>query len=111
MNMKILLLAIASFLFCCCSSCSKEEGTEGPNTPSGKVDLPDGKAIFIPQDLQGMDLQNPNSKWSYHRMACTDNFVILWEKGFGNDLSNPPLLEGQPMKIDLENLKQKLEQF
>ena len=111
MNMKILLLAIASFLFCCCSSCSKEEGTEAPNTPSGKVELPDGKAIFIPQDLQGMDLQNPNSKWSYHRMACTDNFVILWEKGFGNDLSNPPLLEGQSMKIDLENLKQKLEQF
>lgn len=27
-----------------------------------------------------MDLQNPDSKWSYHRMAYTDNFVIFWEK-------------------------------
>lgn len=43
-----------------------------------------------------MDLQNPASQWSYHRMAYTENFVIFWEKGFGNDLSNPPQLEGIP---------------
>ena len=55
--------------------------------------LPAGKTIYIPKDLQGMDLQNLESKWSYHRMACTENFVIFWEKGFGNDLSNPPQLE------------------
>ena len=45
-----------------------------------------------------MDLQNPASQWSYHRMAYTENFVIFWEKGFGNDLSNPPQLEGHSMK-------------
>ena len=45
--------------------------------------MPSGKEIYIPKDLQGMDLQNPDSKWSYHRMAYTDNFVIFWEKGFG----------------------------
>ena len=28
-----------------------------------------GKEIYIPKDLQGMDLQNPESKWSYHRMC------------------------------------------
>ena len=37
-----------------------------------------------------MDLQDPESKWSYHRMACTENFVIFWEKGFGDNLSDPP---------------------
>ena len=26
--------------------------------------LPSGKTIYIPKDLQGMDLQNPESKWS-----------------------------------------------
>lgn len=58
-----------------------------------------------------MDLQNPESKWSYRRMACTENFVIFWEKGFGNDLSNPPQLEGHDMKVDLPNLMGKLESF
>lgn len=75
------------------------------------VPFPSGKTIYIPKDLQQMDLQSPDSKWSYHRMACTDNFVVFWEKGFGNDLSNPPQLEGHPMQVDLPNLLQKLESF
>lgn len=75
------------------------------------VTIPAGKEIYIPLDLQSMDLQDAASKWSYHRMACTDNFAIFWEKGFGNDLSNPPQLEGRSMKVDLPNLMQKLEQF
>lgn len=58
-----------------------------------------------------MDLQNPASQWSYHRMAYTENFIIFWEKGFGNDLSNPPQLEGHSMKVNLPNLKEKLESF
>ena len=70
-----------------------------------------GKEIYIPKDLQGMDLQNPESKWSYHRMCCTDNVVVFWEKGFGNDLANPPQLEGHDMHVDLNNLTDKLEYF
>lgn len=75
------------------------------------VSHPSGKAIYIPKDLQGMDLQDPESKWSYHRMACSENFVIFWEKGFGSDLANPPRLEGKEMKVDLQNLTEKLERF
>ncbi len=82
-----------------------------PSTLMAQVELPQGKEIYIPKDLQKMDLEDPESKWSFDRMASTDNFAIFWEKGFGNDLSNPPELEGQPMQIDLENLKNKLEQF
>ena len=73
--------------------------------------LPEGKAIYVPKDLQGMDLNNPESKWSYHRMVCTENFVIFWEKGFGKDLANPPQLEGHNMQVDLHNLEEKLERF
>lgn len=75
------------------------------------VPLPTGKAIYVPKDLQQMDLQNPDSKWSYHRMAHSENFTVFWEKGFGNDLSAPPPLEGHSMKVDLSNLLQKLETF
>jgi hypothetical protein len=76
-----------------------------------EVPLLPGKSIYIPKDLQGMDLRNPDGKWSYHRMACTENFAIFWEKGFGNDLSNPPQLEGHDMKVNLSNLEAKLERF
>ena len=31
------------------------------------VPMPAGKTIYIPKDLQNIDLQNPESKWSYHR--------------------------------------------
>ena len=58
-----------------------------------------------------MDLNDPQSEYSYERMALTENFAIFWEKGFGNDLSCAPELEGQDMTIDLEKLKVKLEDF
>lgn len=99
-----LLLVLMTTLIACSHS-KTQSGTDSP------ISLPEGKEIYIPKDLRSMDLQDPKSKWSYHRMACTDNFAIFWEKGFGNDLSNPPRLEGQPMKVDLENLKEKLESF
>lgn len=72
---------------------------------------PPGKQIFIPKDLKDNDFTNPESNWSYARMAYTDNIVVFWEKGFGNDLSNPPQLEGHDMLVDLDNLLAKLEQF
>lgn len=69
------------------------------------------KRIYIPEDLRKMDLNNPESKWSYARSSETDNLIFFWEKGFGNDLDNPPMLEGKPMKFDLDNLKHRVEGF
>lgn len=78
---------------------------------SAKVAVPvfHGKQMFIPEDLKGMDLTDPESKWSYARMDTTENMVIFWEKGFGPDLANPPQLDGHDMHVDLANLKEKLE--
>jgi hypothetical protein len=69
------------------------------------------KAIYIPRELQANDFRNPESEWSYSRMALTPNFAIFWQKGFGPDLANPPRLEGQDMHVDLPNLEAKLEHF
>lgn len=101
-SMRKYILLLSALLMISCTS-------EAQNIT--EVPLPPGKSIYIPKDLRTMDLQNPESKWSYHRMACTDNFVIFWEKGFGNDLANPPQLEGHSMKVDLPNLTEKLERF
>lgn len=71
----------------------------------------ESKTIFIPKDLQDMNLADSSSTWSYSRMDTTENLVIFWEKGFGNDLSHPDSLEGQPMDVDLPLLRQQLEHF
>lgn len=69
------------------------------------------KEIYIPRDLAGNDFTNDSSQWSYGRMACTDNVVVFWEKGFGPDLAAAPPLEGHDMRVDLPNLLSKLERF
>lgn len=70
-----------------------------------------GKAIYIPQDLRGMDLSDPESKWSFRRMACTENVVLFWAKEFGDNLATAPALEGHDMTVNLPNLLEKLEKF
>ena len=62
------------------------------------------KKIYIPEDLRGMDLQADSSKWSFNRSAETDDLIFMWERGFGQDTSNPPMLEGKPMSFNLNNL-------
>lgn len=62
------------------------------------------KKIYIPEDLRGMDLQADTSKWSFNRSAETDDLIFMWERGFGQDVSNPPMLEGKPMAFNLNNL-------
>ncbi len=73
--------------------------------------IPAGKEIYIPVEFKDMDFNDPESKWSYHRMAVSENVVVFWEKGFGNDLSKAPDLEGKNMKVDLQNLLSRLEYF
>lgn len=69
------------------------------------------KQIYIPKDLQDMDLQCDTSLWSMKRMALTPDFAIFWQRGFGHDLNNPPQLQGRDMHVDLPNLERKLERF
>ncbi len=69
------------------------------------------KEIYIPKDLRENHFESDTARWSYQRMAKTENFVVFWERGFGNDLSKAPALEGHDMTVDLNNLKEKLETF
>ena len=69
------------------------------------------KQVFLPDSIRCYDLDDDNSRWSWKRSAQTENLVFFWEKGFGHDLSNPPMLEGKPMKVDLDNLKERIESF
>lgn len=69
------------------------------------------KSIYIPADLRKLDLNDPDSKWSFHRMVSTPDIVLFWDKGFGPDISKAPDLDGNNMKVDLANLLAKLGRF
>jgi hypothetical protein len=79
--------------------------------PSRGYTLPEGKEIYIPEELRDNDFTSPDAQWSYYRMACTPNVVCFWEKGFGDDLSKAPDLDGHPMTVDLDNLLSRVEYF
>ena len=76
-----------------------------------QLKAPEGKQIYVPKDLRDNDFTNPGSKWSFARMAYTDDVVVFWEKPFGPDLSQAPDLEGQNMKVDILNLLTRLQTF
>lgn len=69
------------------------------------------KKIYIPEDLRKMDLQADTSQWSFKRSIETDDLILMWERGFGSDTSNPPMLEGKPMSFNLTNLCDRVQEF
>ena len=69
------------------------------------------KKIYIPEDLRKMDLQADTSQWSLKRSIETDDLILMWERGFGHDTSNPPMLEGKPMGFNLANLRDRVQSF
>jgi len=70
-----------------------------------------GKEIYIPQEFSSMDFNDPESKWCYRRMVCTENIALFWAPGFGNNPAEAPDLDGHRMTVDLPNLLDKLETF
>ena len=93
---------IAAALLFCAQDCVAQKITYLP---------PKGKEVYIPRDLRDNDFTNEDSKWSYARMAYTKDVIVFWEKPFGNMLSKAPELDGQNMKVDINNLLQKLQIF
>jgi len=93
---KLLFLYVTISFFAC-----QKEGTPDP----GYV-LPTGKEIYIPNDLKSNDFTNENSQWCYKRMAYSDNIIVFWEKGFGND---PATADEVSMRVNVNTLLTKAE--
>ena len=69
------------------------------------------KKLYIPKDLLGINLKADTSKWSLNRSIETDDLIFMWERGFGNDVSNPPQLKGHDMSFNLLNLRDRIQTF
>ena len=69
------------------------------------------KKVYIPEDLQQMNLEADTSQWCWKRSAETRDLIFMWEKGFGNDLQDPPQLEGKSMAFNLSVLMERVQSF
>ena len=81
---------------------------------NGNVIMPEGKEVYIQQEWKDslkLDLQDPESDWSYHRMYCTKDISIFWQKGFGADPSVAPDLDGHPMTFDVFRVADRIQYF
>ena len=87
---------LTSFLFCACATAAAFDG---------------GKRIYVPEDLRGMDLASDTSRWSFQRSIETPDLIFMWERGFGQDLNNPPALDGKPMAFRLDHLRYRVDHF
>lgn len=70
-----------------------------------------GKSVYLPEELADNDFSDPASKWSFSRMAATDNIVLFWAPGFGGNIGDAPQLDGNNMNVDMANLLDRLEEF
>ena len=69
------------------------------------------KRVYIPEDLRGMDLASDTSQWSFQRSIETPDLIFMWQRGFGQDLTNPPQLDGKPMAFRLDDLRYRVQHF
>ncbi|MDR1274622.1 MAG: DUF6055 domain-containing protein [Odoribacteraceae bacterium] len=73
--------------------------------------IPAGKKIYKPttDNIRGMNFYDENSPWSYHHMASSENIVVFWEPGFGDDPAAASVPEA--LRVNLEELLEKGERY
>lgn len=69
------------------------------------------KEIYIPNELRNIDFACDTSRYCYAHSVKTPNVAVFWEKGFGDNVATAANLEGQNMKVNLNNLTERLEDF
>ena len=104
-------LLMASLVWAMALPICAQDPSEAPFTRPAQPMSASQKLIFVPDSLKPYDLNDDNARWSWRRSSQTQNIVYFWEKGFGNDPSTPPVLEGHPMKFDIGNLQTQVEKF
>ncbi|MCH5237469.1 MAG: hypothetical protein J1E95_06695 [Muribaculaceae bacterium] len=115
----IIFLPVMLTLGTACSDDPKADPDPAPNptpNPDDNSDIvsigpPEGKEVYIPYELRGMDLYDKNSQWYWGRTKSTQDVILFWAKGFGDDLSKAPALQGENMRVDAENLLAKVQEF
>lgn len=104
----IFLTAVVACLACACSPSGK---LSGDSAAIASATTAPEKEIYVPRDAGTDDLDQPHLRYSLQRSMCSDNLVLLWEKGFGDDPATAVALEGNDMSCDPRYILDKTEEF
>lgn len=104
MKTRNLTLSLLLFLPLSCSTLWAQDSLRHCQAPAGKE-------IYIPEEFKNDDFTSAQSKYSFCRMAYTDDIVAFWEKPFGDDLTKSPSLNGHDMTVDVQALLKAAQRF
>ncbi|MGE4585914.1 MAG: DUF6055 domain-containing protein [Mangrovibacterium sp.] len=66
--------------------------------------------IYIPQDLQGVNLYKSSGTWYYGRSRQSDHFIVFWGAGYGKNDPNASDVP-EPYRVNIDDLLEKAEEF
>lgn len=70
-----------------------------------------GKQVCESIVWDGGDPSDEASRYSWRRSIRSDNFMLLWDHGFGDDPRTAPALAGRDMTCDPQHVLDKCEEF
>lgn len=70
-----------------------------------------GKQVCESIVWDGGDPSDEASRYSWRRSIRSDNFMLLWDRGFGDDPRTAPALAGRDMTCDPQHVLDKCEEF
>lgn len=65
------------------------------------------KQFYVPMELRNNNFDNSASNWSFARSKASQDFILFWEPGFGNNPAAAP----NNLKFDVDDVLQKAEKF
>lgn len=109
----VLLIMLQIFCCSCAENTSEIEINDDKCDYNDSVltskEIPDFDKYYKPQEFKGIDMFDPNAKWSWYRYAQSEHFFVFWEKGFGENPNSDSVPEN--LKVDINDLLNKAEEY
>ncbi|MBN2275536.1 MAG: DUF4859 domain-containing protein [Bacteroidales bacterium] len=96
------------------SGASEREITILQKSAAGTIDPAsiDVSKIYVPMELQSMDLYSSTSTWYYGRSKQSEHFIVFWGKGYDEyGMVTPTDYPNNNYKVDIDDLLEKAEEF
>ena len=97
-------LFVKTALFVSCVSVALSSPAAAQTTPTTHGASDGKKQVYESIVWAGGDPSDEASRYSWRRSICSDNFMLLWDRGFGDDPRTAPALAGRDMTCDPQHV-------